>query len=115
MPKRRPEVDIKLRFSGGKEPLRFSDLRELCLQAYAWKGLPAKMQRKRLKEMQEKFLLLKGLFDRLNAGEQIKVVAASQGISHGILSNWWHGKILPKVISPRFIFASVDKRLKHLG
>ncbi len=115
MPKRRPKGDIKLRFSRGKEPLRFSDLRELYLQAYAWKGLPAEMQRKRLHEMQEKFLLLKGLFDRLNAGEQVNVVAASQGIPPGTLGRWWHGRHLPKIISPNYIHSSVDQRLKHLS
>ncbi len=64
--------------------------------------------------MQQKFVYLHRLFERVNAGERIKDIEKSESISQNILGKWRRGVLLPKLISPKFIQQNIDKRKKHL-
>ncbi len=114
MPKKHRMRNIQLRFSGSRDPLRFSEVREFYLQAHGWKGISPKMQRERLERMHQEFVRLHRLFERVNAGERIKDVEKSEGISQNTLAKWRRGVSLPKLISVKFIQQNIDKRKKHL-
>jgi hypothetical protein len=117
MPKRARKSlkgEVELHFNRRRGPLKLSDFRERWLGAHGWKGLPTKLQREKLEAIEAKFVWLKGLFDRLEAGEQIKAVAVSEGISPRALANWWNGQTLPKAISERAIEHHVGQRLPGL-
>ncbi len=110
-----PSGDVELKFQGGKEPLRFSQVREQYLLAYGWRGAPAPRQRKRLYAMRREFVKLKRAFARVKRGETIQKVAGDLGVSVSALGNWLNGKTLPHVISTKQISFNVGKRLHYLN
>ncbi len=106
--------DIELRFKGG-ESLLFSQLREQFLLAFGWRGLPANLQRTRLEKMHDEFFRVKNALDRVRQGESIESVARGIGVNVSTLGAWKLGESLPKIISPKQIQASINKRKKYIS